>query len=432
MQLHFSPRAAWYAYDWANSAFSTTVVTVFFGPFITSVANSVATDAGLPIFGWHIHTGAWFSFVVTVSVIAQVAILPVLGAYADRSGKKKVLLGVTAFIGALATMAMYGIQASQGNVLTGGLLFLVANVCFGASIVVYNAFLPEVSPEDERDAVSSRGWAVGYLGGGLLLLAHLVMYSSADEFPGGPEHVVRIIIASAGVWWALFTIIPMVFLPKGKQRSSHVKKTGSSIRQLVNTFRHMRLYPQTLLFLIAYLFYNDAVQTVLTMASVFGQEELGLGLATLTSAILLVQFVAIGGSLGFEQVARKFSAKTAILIALVGWMFVLVAAATIVQTATHFYILAGIIALVMGGTQALSRSLFSKLVPKGSESEYFAFYEISDKGTSWIGTFLFGVALTTSGSYRWAIFSLIVLVLVGGILLARVNVQEGIEQARAS
>lgn len=407
------------------------MVTVFFGPYLTSVAAASADASGLPFLFWSVHPGAWFSFIVSLSVIGQVLVLPVIGSIVDSTPRKRLVLGATAYAGAIATMLMYMVQVTAGHYLLGGGLFVLANVFFGASMVVYNAFLPVVASASERDAVSSRGWALGYLGGGLLLFAHLILFKSADAFDGGTEHVVRVILASTGVWWALFTLVPMRFLPKSVAATSP-KGIAASLRQLVSTLRHITRYRNALIFLIAYLLYNDAVQTVIAMASVFGQEELGLDLGTLTTAILMVQFVAIAGSLGFERIARKTSTKAAIVIALVGWTCVLLAAWGWVQTATDFYVLAAVIAVVLGGTQALSRSLFSLLVPRGKEGEYFALYEISDKGTSWIGTFLFGLALTVSSSYRWAILSLVVFIVLGILLLLRVNVTRGIEEARQS
>lgn len=428
MKRRMSPRFAWYTYDWANSAFSTSVVTVFFGPYLTKAAEVASHEHRLAVLGWDIHPGAWFSFVVSASVIAQVFLLPIVGSIVDGTALKRRILGGTAYVGAVATMLLYFMKASTGDYMYGGALFVIANVFFGASIVVYNAFLPAIAPSAERDAVSSRGWALGYLGGGLLLFGHLIIFQSADTFVGGTEQAIRVILASTGVWWALFTLVPMRYLP-ARIEAVHNRGIVATLRQLIETLRNIMRYPQAARFLVAYLLYNDAVQTVITMASVFGHEELGLDLGTLTTAILMVQFVAIVGSLGFERLAHVTSTKGAIMATLFGWAIVLFAAWGWVQTATEFYVLAAVIALILGGTQALSRSLFSQLIPRSKAGEYFALYEISDKGTSWIGTLLFGIALTMTSSYRWAIFSLIVFVALGTVLLSRVNVQQGIESS---
>jgi UMF1 family MFS transporter len=295
-------------------------------------------------------------------------------------------------------------------------------------MVVTNAYLNDLSTTDERDKVSSRGWALGYLGGGILLLIHLLWFGSVKDSGGDTSLAVRLILASTGIWWVSFALIPMSLLP-GSGRSV-VKKINirATFLQLLATLRHMASYRVTLLFFISYLFYNDAVQTVIVMASAYGQEELRLGLDVLTKAILMVQFVAMGGSLLFERIAAWIGAKNAILISLLGWIGVVVAAYAVVTTEAQFYILAFIIALVLGGTQALSRSIFSQLIPPDRTAEYFSLYEISDRGTSWTGPLLFGIALTATGSYRIAILSLVILLVVGLALLLKVDVRRGIRE----
>lgn len=425
-------RTGWYFYDWANSAFSTTVVTVFLGPYLASVAkHAAAADGNIHPFGISIDPGSWFPFMVSFSVLLQVFVLPMVGAIADRSTNKRSILGVLAYGGAISTTLLFFLRVDTGNYLFGGFFFVLANVLFGASVVVYNSFLPELSSEAERDKVSSRGWAVGYLGGGLLLLLNLLYYKASNDGIDGlsstEQLAIRTILASAGIWWATFTIIPLVALRSLRSQhfveghAGHEGGMGAAFKQLWRTLQHMLGYRQTLIFLCAYLLYNDAVQTVLTMASVYGQEELHLGLDTLTTAILMVQFVAIPGSILFERLASRIGTRNAIMTALVCWTLVLVITYAWVSTEAHFYILAALIAIVMGGTQALSRSYFSRMIPDGKEAEYFSLYEISDKGTSWIGPLAFGVALDLTHSYRTAILSLIVFFIAGMILLVRVK-----------
>jgi UMF1 family MFS transporter len=425
-------RTGWYFYDWANSAFSTTVVTVFLGPYLASVAkHATAADGNIHPFGISIDPGSWFPFMVSFSVLLQVFVLPIVGAIADRSTNKRSILGVLAYGGAISTTLLFFLRVDTGNYLFGGFFFVLANVLFGASVVVYNSFLPELSNEADRDKVSSRGWAVGYLGGGVLLLLNLLYYKASNDGIDGlsstEQLAIRTILASAGIWWATFTIIPLVALRSLRPQhfveghAGHEGGMGAAFKQLWRTLQHMLGYRQTLIFLCAYLLYNDAVQTVLTMASVYGQEELHLGLDTLTTAILMVQFVAIPGSILFERLASRIGTRNAIMTALVCWTIVLVITYAWVSTEAHFYILAALIALVMGGTQALSRSYFSRMIPDGKEAEYFSLYEISDKGTSWIGPLAFGIALDLTHSYRTAILSLIVFFIAGMILLVRVK-----------
>jgi UMF1 family MFS transporter len=362
--------------------------------------------------------------VVTLSVLFQLLLLPFLGAVADYSDRKREMLGLFSFVGAGATIGLYAVRG--GDYLLGGALFLVANLTYGAAIVVFNAFLPAIAPPEQRNSVSSLGWALGYLGGGLLLLANLALVSQASALGLSTGEAVRIALASAGVWWASFTLIPLATLRhrrSTKQRAARENPVGAGTRQLLHTLGKLRNYPQTLLFLIAYLIYADGIHTVTTLASQFGQEELKLSISTLTTVILMVQFVAFFGSLGFNVVARALGSKPAIVLSLVIWSGTLVYAYGFLRTEAQFFALAAVIALVLGGSQALSRSVFSQMIPANQEAEYFSLYELSDRGTSWLGPLLFGLALQFTSSYRVAILSLIVFFVVGLALLSRVDVR---------
>ena len=415
----------WYFYDWANSTFSTTVVTVFLGPYLTTIAKAAAdADGFVRPFGVAVNAGSFFPYVVSLSVLLQVLFLPIIGALADYSHRKKQLLGLFGYLGAGATMGLYTLQGT--HYLWGGALFLFANVSFGASIVIYNAFLPEIAGPDERDAVSSKGWALGYLGGGLLLLLNLLFIARADWFGVTLGQAVRISLLSAGVWWAVFTIIPLRALKRRQAirtlpPGGHYATVG--FLQLRRTLSGLLTRPQTLLFLSAYLLYNDGIQAVITLASEFGQEALGLSIQTLTSVILMVQFVAFFGALLFNYVAKAIGAKRAILWSLLVWTGSLVYANSWLQTAGEFFLLAAVIAVVLGGSQALSRSLFSQMIPKGREAEYFSLYEISERGTSWLAPLLFGLSLQLTGSYRTALVSLTVFFVMGALLLWAVDVK---------
>ena len=296
-------QVSWYFYDWANSAFATTVVTVFLGPWLTTVTKAAAdADGFVHPLGIKIHAGSFFPYVVSLSVLAQVVVLPVLGAVADYSQGKKQLLGLFAYLGAGATLGLYFVEGTR--YLPGGVLFLVANLSFGASVVVYNAFLPDIASADRRNVVSSYGWALGYLGGGLLLALNLALFSQAASLGLSVGHAVRINLASAGVWWAVFTLVPLFGL-RNRQRAQQLRGGANYLtvgfRQLRRTLGRVRLYPQTVLFLVAYLLYNDGIQTVIALASQFGQEELGLPVSTLTLIILMVQFVAFFGAVVFRH-----------------------------------------------------------------------------------------------------------------------------------
>ena len=312
----------WYFYDWGNSAFSTTVVTVFLGPYLTAVTQAASDAAGFvyPL-GIPVLADSFFAYMVSLSVVLQVFFLPILGALADYSNRKKQMLGVTAYLGAVATLGHYFVQGS--NYLLGGMLFLIANVSFGASIVFYNAFLPEIATPDERDKVSSEGWALGYLGGGLLLAVNLVFVQFLAEPLGvSTGHAVRISLASAGLWWAVFTVVPLLSLKRRQAYKSlppGERITTIGFKQLRHTLSQLPKYPQTLLFLAAYLLYNDGIQTTIGMATIYGTEELGLSTTALMVTLLVIQGVALLGALAFSRLAGRIGARRAILISLAIW-----------------------------------------------------------------------------------------------------------------
>ncbi len=426
-QYSVGEQRGWYLYDWANSPYFTSVLVVFLGPYLTALAKAAADAKGfIHPFGIPVDARSLYPYLISISVAGQVIFLPVVGAIADYGHRKKELLGSTAFIGAAATVAMFFIEGT--NYMLGAALLIVSNISFGASIVVYNSFLPEIAPPEQRDAVSSRGWALGYAGGGVLLALNLLLLVRAEKLGISEAFAVRISLASAGVWCVLFTIPVLLALRnRGPARipSPGQNRIAIAFRQLAHTLRDTRHYPQTLLFLVAYLIYNDAIQTVLAVAGQFGSDGLGMPISQLTTAILMAQFVGIPGAVGFGKLAARIGAKPAIATTLVIWGALLIYIYAFVYTAIQFFFVTAGVAIVMGPSQALSRSLFAQLLPKGKEAEYFSIYEISDKGTSWLGPAFYGLALQWTGSYRIAILSLIVFFAVGLAVLSRVNVEKG-------
>ncbi|MFI8791229.1 MFS transporter [Streptomyces sp. NPDC055105] len=420
----------WYFYDWACSVYSTSVLTVFLGPYLTAVAKSAAdADGFVHPLGIPVRAGAFFAYTVSASVIISILVMPLAGAAADRTGRKKPLLAVSAYLGAAATAGMFFLDGDR--YLLGGFLLVVANASLAVSVVLYNAYLPQIAPPEERDAVSSRGWAFGYASGALVLVANLVLYSGHDSFGVSESTAVRICLASAGVWWGAFTLVPLRRLrdrrtaPAGDEAA-----TVPGWRQLASTVRDMRRRPLTLSFLLAYLVYNDGIQTVISQASVYGSEELGLDQSTLIVAVLLVQVLAVAGALAMGRLARTYGAKNTILGSLIAWTVTIGAGYFLPSGApVWFFVLAAGIGLVLGGTQALSRSLFSHLVPAGKEAEYYSAYEMSDRGMSWLGPLVFGLAYQLTGSYRDAIVSLVAFFVIGFVLLARVPVRQAVRDA---
>ncbi len=420
----------WYFYDWANSVFSTSVLTVFLGPYLTGIAKAAADAEGFvhPL-GIPVRAGSFFAYAVSASVLLSVLVMPLAGAIADRTGRKKPILGVAAYVGAGATSGMFFLEGER--YLLGGALLVVANVGFAVAAVIYNAFLPQIARPEERDAVSSRGWAFGYAAGSIVLVGNLALFLGHDSLGVTEGSAARICIASAGVWWAVFTIVPLRRLRErpGTAAGERVSLL-SGWRQLAETARELRRYRLTMLFLLAYLVYNDGVQTVITQASVFGSEELGLDQTTLISAILLVQVLAVAGALLMGRLAQHYGAKRTILGSLAAWTVTVAAGYFLPAGAPgYFFVLAAGIGLVMGGSQALSRSLFSQLVPPGKEAEFFSLYEVSDRGTSWLGPLVFGLAYQLTESYRAAIISLLVFFVLGFVLLLRVPVERAAKAA---
>jgi UMF1 family MFS transporter len=433
----------WYVYDWANSAYVTTIATVLLAPYLTSVAETDACgyagtterscDVNLTVLGLSVSPGSLVFYVATFATIVSALVLPVVGAVADRSARKKDLMAGFAWAGSLAAGSLFFVTGDNWQL--GALLLLLANVCLGSSLVVYDAILCEISTPEERDGVSSRGWALGYLGGGLLLAVNLAVVTFHDTLGLSTAMAVRISMLAAALWWAGFTIIPFLGIRNRPAVGVEVEPGGvvrQSFGQLATTLRDLRRYPMTLLFLVAYLFYNDGIQTVIASASVYGERELGFETSVLIATILLVQFVAFGGALIFGQVAERVGSRATIMGGLVIWIGVVSVGYFLPEgRIVPFLCLAVAIGLVLGGTQALSRSLFSRLVPTGREAEYFSLYQACERGTSWLGTLVFGLMQQWTGSYRPAILALMVFFVVGLALLSRLDVSRGIRDASA-
>ena len=481
----------WTMYDWASSAFSTTVGTVFLGPYVTGIAEeaSKATGGFLYLGNVAIKFDSLFAYGISASVLLQVTVLPLLGALADYSHLRKQLLMFFSTLGALATLLMFFI--GPGGHWLAAVLFIIANVAFGASIVFYNAYLPSIAGEEQRDHVSSRGFAMGYLGGGLLLVANLVMFLFRDRLGLSSTLVARISLASAGAWWLGFSFVAFNALrPRHAVRSLPTGQTYLTIgfKQLADLLHaptplvtilmllplavpvlillrlpialallpalgpivvlviflvsKSRVLPEAVKYLTAYLLYNDGIQTVIAVAAIFAAQELGMSDINRILVILMIQFVAFGGAFAFSFLARRMGARNAILVSLVLWSVVVIYAyagmknPTVVQglgipqRELEFWLLGFVVALILGGSQALSRSLFAQMIPHDQEAEFFSFYEVSERGTSWLGTFIFGVVNQQFGSLRLGILSLIFFFVVGLALLPLVNVPKAIAQGK--
>jgi len=438
---------AWNWYDWANSAYYTTVLAVLFAPYMITVAGRAAgcgdsadetCSKTVNVLGLHLAAGSLPSYLTSFATIVSAFLLPVVGAIADRSSRKKWHMGVFAWAGAFVAALLFFLSGDHWQL--GAVAVVVSSILGGCSLVSYYAILVDISTEDERDRVSSSAWAWGYLGGGLLLAINLVMVELHGTFGMGKEMAVRLSMLSAALWWAVFTVIPVVRL-RNRPALGVLPEAGGLMRrsfgQLWATLKELRAYPMTMTFLIAYLFYNDGIQTVIGSAATYGEKQLHFSETVLIATILLIQFVAFAGALLFGRWADRYGAYGCLLWGTIAWMVIVILAMFLPAKGTGslmvplllFLAVAIAIAVVLGGTQALSRSFFSLLIPRGREGEYFALYNACERGTSWFGSLLFGVVFQVTGSYRPAIVSLIVFFLLGAIFLLRLDPRRGIAEA---
>ncbi len=429
----------WMLYDWANSAFVTTVVTVLAGPYLTALAQADVSENGVVLaLGPLVVTAkSLFPYCISASVLLQVLLLPMLGPVADFTDLKKPLMAGFCAAGVVATCLMFFVEGPR--YLLGGALLIVANLCFGASIVLYNAYLNDIATPDRRDAVSSRGYALGYAGGGLLLALNLALITFRETLGIGQGLAVRLSLLSAGLWWGGFSLF--AFARLRRRRQVLPRPDGSllyaGVIGLAGTLRELRRLPHTRRYLLAYMSYNDGIQTVISVASVVLAQELfvakGLPVddAFLIGLVLMIQIVALFGALAFERLARLIGSKRSILVSLVVWAGLVVFAYGWLDTQAQAWGMGAVLGLVLGGSQALSRSLFSLMIPGGREAAFFSLYEISERGTSWLGPLIFGAVAGATGSYRQAILSLILLIIGGMVLLVATDTNTAVAQAEA-
>lgn len=441
--------SGWCWYDWANSVFPTSIASVFLSLYLTQVATAAAQEdfarngvhacpggnslqqCDIALFGFNFPAGSLWGYLLSAATLVQVVVLPVTGAVADRAQNKRPILAVFVFTGAATT----GLLALVGgtNWQLGSALFIVANICWGAAVVVYYSYLPEIATPDERDGLSARGWAFGYLGGGTALLLHLAIFVGHDAIGISEDAAVRLVFFSSGLWWAAFTLFPLTML-RTQRATEPAQQQGpvliSGFRQLGSTLRQARHLPLTLLFLAAYLIYTDGISTVSTVSAQYGSLELKLPQNTLIVTILIVQFVAYFGGVLHGLLAGRIGAKRTIMASLLMWVLVL-GFAYFVQAGEpiQFYALAIGIGLVLGGTNALSRSLFSQMVPQGKEAQYFSLYELGERSTSWLGPLIFAGIGQATGSFRVGIISLTIFFALGLVLVAFVPARRAIEAA---
>lgn len=408
---------AWCMYDWGSSGFSTTieaaVLPVYFEQVVAaSLAGNLAT--------------VYWGYANALALLISAVLAPILGSIADYLGSKKRLLTIFAILGISATALMVLIDAGMWGLALA--LFMLGSIGLGGSYVFYDALLPHVARAGDIDYVSSKGYALGYLGGGILLAINIVMIQFL--FKGstlGP----RLSFLSVAIWWAIFTLPLLRHVPEPPAHTVGIAAGTNAIiaglTRLGQTFRDIRKYRQLFMFLLAFWLYNDGIGTIIKMATIYG-SEIGIGMLDLIGALLLTQFVGIPFSLLFGKFSGKIGTKRAIMLGL-GWYTLIAIAGYFMSAAWHFWVLAFMVGMVQGGTQALSRSLFGLMAPKARSAEFFGFYDISSKFAGIAGPALFALVGQLFGSSRLSIISLIVFFVGGILLLSRVNEQEGIRRA---
>jgi MFS transporter, UMF1 family len=423
---------AWAMYDWAASAMQTTVMVAVFPIYFVKVAGANLAESGAT------------QRLATINTIALVVIAlasPVLGAVSDYGGTKKRFLAAFMFLGAAAVAGLFFVR--RGDLELGSWLFVIALIGVAGSFVFYEALLPHIARRDEIDRVSTAGYALGYVGGGILLALNLAWIQKPAWFglPSGPglddaaaTLPARLAFLSVALWWLVFSIPLFRRVPEPPARLESDEHAGESpVRvafiRLGETFRELRGYRQAFLMLLAFLIYNDGIQTIIKMATAYG-TELGIDQSALIGAILLVQFVGIPCSFLFGMLAGKVGAKPALFFGLLAYTAISVLG-FYMKTALHFYVLAGLVGMVQGGTQALSRSLFASMIPQHKSGEFFGFFSVFEKFAGIFGPLIFAGTIAATGSSRNAILSVIGFFAVGAAILAMVDPEAGRREARA-
>lgn len=430
--LRTREQRAWGMYDWGISGLQTVIMTSVFQIYFIQVAGRGHGETPLQ----------WWSGANTVAAVIVALLAPILGALADYAGIKKRMLALWMGVGVLATAGMWFILS--GDLMLAAVLYILAIVGATASMAFYESLLPHVADEEEMDRVSSGGYALGYLGGGLLLLLNLLWIFNPQWFglPSGEglsdrqaTLPTRLAFLSVAVWWLLFSV-PLFRRVAEPPRLLEEDERGSespvrmAFVRLGETLRELRGYKHAFLMLVAFMIYNDGIQTIIKMAAAYG-TDLGIDSSALVAAILIVQFVGVPFAFLFGNLAGRIGARNAIFLGLLVYIAISVLG-YFMRTATHFFILAGMVGMVQGGTQALSRSLFASMIPRHKSGEFFGFYSVFEKFAGIFGPLLFFLTITITGSPRNAILSVILFFVVGALVLWKVDPEEGSRVARAA
>lgn len=413
-------------YDWSTNGYQVTTASALFPVFFVEAV----VPEGFSIFGREIPAAGLWGFALGAAAILVFLMAPVLGAIADLTLLKKRFLMTFAWGGALFASLLFFV--TPGMVWAALLLFVAAQVCYTAGNVFYNAFLPGLAEDKDLDRVSGRGFAYGYIGGGLQFALAIGLVSLHEHLGISQGLAIRVAVLTAGLWWLGFSTYTFLVL---KETAPPGRDTGQAFRNparavsfgVAETWRITRQlprFPALLLFLVAFFFYNDGIQTVIGVSAAYGSQELKLSAQTIMLTFLVVQFVAFGGALLFSRIAEWLGTKGAVLASLVVWCGVVIMAYFLREGSVMGFVILGlIVGTVLGGNQALSRSLFASMIPRDATANFFGFFTVFHKLSAILGPLLFGVLATLFGSARPAILAIIFFFLVGAILLAFVDVK---------
>jgi UMF1 family MFS transporter len=429
VETHKKTIFGWCMYDWANSAFATTILAAVLPIYFVSIVPEGGVDITILGFTFHTFATPLWSYSITLAMVMVALSAPILGAIADSSrGKRRFLIFYT-YLGALFTALL--VTVGYGDYLQASLFFIIALIGFAGGNVFYDAFLPEIAPEGEREYVSGKGFAYGYMGGGLLLALNLLMIQRHEWF-GIPTMAwgSRLSFLTVGIWWGVFAIPAFLYVRDRKDRvPEHPRYIRQGFKTLADTFRKIRYFKELLKFLTSFLIYNDGIQTVIVMAAIYGKEELNLGVSTLIGCLLMVQIIGFPSSLFMGRLAQWIGEKRTIYLCLVVYCVIVIYGYCMTKP-IEFWVLGFLVGLVQGGSQAISRSLYSSLVPVRHSAEFFGFFAIANRFASIFGPLIFGLVANITGSARHSIVALIAFFFVGFIILTTVDVEQGKKAAK--
>ena len=426
-QIQRKARFGWCLYDWANSAFATVILAAVLPVYFSALVPAGGAKFTLLNTTHTIPAAALWGYAVSLSMLIVVLIAPYLGAWADAHNTRKKLLMLFCLTGAIATALLFLTGATDYQLVLG--LFIVANISYAIGNIFYNSFLPALATTSEIDTLSSRGFAYGYMGGGVMLLGVFLLIRFHVWFGLEDAAVAsRIGFLGTGIWWILFALPAFKYI-REDSLPGDMQPLATGLKGYLETLSQIKKYPDLLRFLIAFLFYNDGIQTIIAVAAIFASTEMAIPQETVLGCFLMIQFVAMPGALLFGKVSKKIGAKNTIQIALILFVAITLYAGSM-NSVLDFWFLGFVVALILGGSQAISRSLFASMLPVNKSAEFFGFYAVSGKFSSIFGPLLFALIASITGSARLSISALTLFFIIGMLLLRTVNVERGRKLAR--